>query len=184
MQWYITPYTRPPVHKKRMIDSETARERAAGMIIGTSLVLKTSLGDESPGISELLDVEVPRVLSIPKLFQRIPDYKHLEPSIASDIHSTPWDRQRDLNELLRDWADEITTNDMFNADDIIETIEDYALMSDISTFSVLRRGLEPISDEDYIRDFIQEACEILDVNFEMIHLMVTDVYHSIFRQIN
>ena len=166
-----------------MIDSEELRERAAGMIIGTSLILRTSLGDEAPDVHELLDVEVPRVLSIAKLFQKIPTYKNLSPSIASDIHSTPWDRVRDLDTLLKDWSEEIVTNDAFDATQVIEIIEDYAVVSDFSTFSILRRGLQPMTDEACIDSFIREACDILDVSYDMVHLMVTDVYHSIFRQV-
>jgi len=167
-----------------MIDADTALERAAGMIIGTALILKTSLGDEAPDVSELLDVEVPRVLSIPQLFKKIPDYKRLSPTIAADIHAAPWERKRRLDVLLKDWSEEITSNEMFDAAEILEIIEDYALISDISTFSIIRRGLGPIQDDAVIERFIEDACEILDVNFEMVHLMVTDVYHSIFRQIN
>jgi len=165
------------------MDSDTARERVAGMVIGSSLVLKTSLGHESPDARELLDVELPRVLSIPQIFKNVPEYRYISPSIGRDINAAPWERQRDLPTLLRDWAEDITTNERFVGDDVVECIEDYIFVSDISTFSILRRGLQPITDTDEIMTFIDEACDILDIDIDIVYLMVTDVYYSIFRQI-
>jgi len=165
------------------MDSETARERVAGMVIGSSLVLKTSLGHKAPDARELLDVELPRVLSIPQIMQKVPGYRCISSSIARDINATPWGRQRDLSTLLRDWAKEIASNEWFDGNDVVDCIEDYIFFSDISTFSILRRGLRPITDTDEIMTFVNEACDILDVDIDFVYLMVTDVYYSIFRQI-
>jgi len=153
------------------------------MVIGSSLVLKTSLGEDSPCVLELLDVELPRVLSIPQIFQKVPKYKFISSSIARDINAVPWERERDMSTLLREWAEEITSHEQFDARDVVECIEDYIFISDISTFSILRRGLQPITDPDIIMEFIDDACDILDVDIDSLYLMVTDVYYSIFRQL-
>jgi hypothetical protein len=165
------------------MDSDTVRERTAGMVIGSALILKTSLGHDSPGVLDLLDVELPRVLSIPHIFKYVPEYRHISSSIARDIQAAPWERERDLETLLREWAEEVASNERFDASDIVEIIEEYAFSSDISTFSILRRGLRPITDTDVMMQFIDEACDILDVNIDMVYLMVMDVYNSLFTQI-
>lgn len=165
------------------MDSDTARERVAGMAIGSSLVLKTSLGRDAPDALELLDVELPRVLSIPQIFKNVPEYRYISPSIARDINAVPWERQRDLASLLRDWSDDIMSNERFDGTDVVECIEEYIFVSDISTFSILRRGLQPITDTDQIMTYIDEACDILDIDIDSVYLMVTDVYYSIFKQL-
>jgi hypothetical protein len=165
------------------MDSVTVRERTAGMIIGSALILKTSLGEEAPQVIDLLDVEVPRILSIPHIFKYVPEYKYISSSIARDIQAVPWERHRDLEALLREWADEVSSSELFAAQDVVDIIEEYAFSSDISTFTIIRQGLQPITDANMMMEFIDESCDILGIDIDMVYLMVMDIYNSVFTQI-
>lgn len=165
------------------MNTDTIIERVGGMAIASALLLKTSLGSESPGVVELLNLELPRLLMLPSLFRHVPSYSSLDSIIARDIMADPWDRTVGLDVLLTTWARDIVEREEIDSDLVVSIIEEYAFVSDITAYSVIRRGTSPLSDADAMMDFIDDACAVLDIDLDMVYMYVYDVYTSFFNQI-
>lgn len=171
------------------MQKEDIKNDLAVTVITLVLLTRTMIDDEDgfPDAREVVQLELPRILTIPNLQQEYTSYRTiLGTSLAQELVLDPWDTTMTSDSLLDMVSDKLSrasTEHQFPIRDFLTTVRVDSIQGDPTVYSILRRGLGPLEDVDLIVTIIDQCSEALGVSIDDTMLPTRSTYSTLFSQL-
>jgi hypothetical protein len=160
-------------------------DKIASIVMVAALVSLSILDslDDRPPLDEILRIEMSRVLTLKNIQREFPEYKDaLTPQLAREILAEPWLATNSTRGVIDELAGRIAETNGFRVDPFLQAVFTESVSSDPVMYSIIRRGLSPISDMDKIAEIVTDMCTVLDVQEEDLRDISSNVF-SMYRQV-
>ena len=158
----------------------------ANAIITCSLIALSILDslEDAPPIEDVVRIELSRLFTLPGLQTEFPEYKQIvDAKLARDILAEPFFATTPTKMVVQDIAGRISKHASFRVDAFLQTMFTEAVGSDPTVYSILRRGLSPISDPETVVKLIDEMNGEFGIDIEDNMEAVVDMYRSVYYQL-
>jgi hypothetical protein len=172
---------------------KTIIQRLLATPIITSVLLwltVVSRDDGFPDIPEVIGLEMSRILTLKIIITEVPRYRNaLGPHLINELTSDAWDRlisNKDLfDKVVTNIQEAQTVEDPEDRVDVLfisEIMREHLIEGDPTTYSILRRALDPLERET-IDSCIDDCCEDLGISSTLVRRDVHRLYADIFTSL-
>ena len=170
--------------------TSTFKKQFATAVCVCCLVWETVLPEQQRPkkgkFKETVPIETNRLLGMWQLDKLVKAYATAVPrSIKKQLHADPWERTMTPNEIVDEVCEGVVASGGYDTlKRLMDTINDYCLEGDPTMYSVIRRGLQPLRDQDMIQQGIEHTSKTFKLDPEDIEQAVKDMYFGIFNALN